>query len=212
MKRALKAKRANFRTVWATLQEVAAMNKESTQRLEREMKERDERFEREMKEKDERLKELDRITKENYRAIGKLGNRFGEMVEYIVVPNLKSRFHELGFEFDDPELHRHMGEEKNGTATEVDIFLENESDGYAMVVEVKSTPSTSDIDDHVERIRKIRADAELKGAGREFMGAVAGMVFYDNVKQYALKKGFYLIVPSWDNFTIIAPPLPGNSS
>ena len=228
MKRALKAKRPNFRTVWATLQEVAASQKESSERFDREVKERDERFDREMKEiaatqketdrllkesserldremkeRDERLKELDRITKENSKAIGGQGHRLGEMVEYIVMPNLKAKFRTLGFEFGDPKVHEHIGEKGNDTDAEIDIILENETD--VMIVEVKFTPSIKDINNHLRRMGKVRDDAQLKGDKRKFYGAVAGMVFYDNEKEYAISKGFYVIVPSGDTFTITAP-------
>ena len=195
MKRALKAKHPNFRTVWATLQEVAATQKETEQIL---------------KESSKHLEELDLITKENSRAIrenskaiGGQGHRLGEMVEYIVMPNLKAKFRTLGFEFGDPKVHEHIGKEENHTKAEVDIILENETD--VMIVEVKFTPSIKDINNHLRRMGKVKDDAQVKGDGRKFYGAVAGMVFYDNEKEYAISKGFYVIVPSGDTFTITAP-------
>jgi hypothetical protein len=48
----------------------------------------------------ESQKKTERIVENNAQLIGKLGNRFGEMVEYMVVPNLISKFHELGFVFE----------------------------------------------------------------------------------------------------------------
>jgi hypothetical protein len=41
---------------------------------------------------DEQMKKTDK-------RIGELGNRFGEMVEYMVIPNLFTKFEELGFTF-----------------------------------------------------------------------------------------------------------------
>jgi hypothetical protein len=37
------------------------------------------------------------------------------------------------------------------------------------------------------------------------MGAVAGVVFGDEEKDYALKKGLYVIEPSGETFNITAP-------
>jgi len=37
------------------------------------------------------------------------------------------------------------------------------------------------------------------------LGAVAGAVMTDNVKEYALKQGFFAIEPSGETFNIISP-------
>jgi len=47
----------------------------------------------------EQLKETDRIVKENAKQIGRINNRFGEVVEYMVAPNLRKKFRELGLNF-----------------------------------------------------------------------------------------------------------------
>jgi len=45
------------------------------------------------------LQETDRIVRENAKQIGKLNNRFGEIVEYMVAPNLQEKFEEFGLNF-----------------------------------------------------------------------------------------------------------------
>jgi hypothetical protein len=168
----------NFETVWAALQEVAAMQRETS-------------FQ--MKETDKRLD----------KQLGGLGNRFGEMVEYMVVPNLITKFRELGFIFDKTYQHAAIKDRKNNIFAEVDITLEN--GGKVMIVEVKSKPTTEDITKHIERMQKVRAHAELHGDRRKFLGAVAGVVFNDNEKEFAMKNGFYVIEPSGETFAITAP-------
>ena len=74
-----------------------------------------------------------------------------------------------------------------------------------MVTKVKTKPSAEDIIEHMERMKKIRAHADLHGDRRIFYGAVAGMVFNDNEKAFAMKNGFYVIEPSGETF-IITPP------
>jgi len=86
---------------------------------------------------------------------------------------------------------------------EVDITLENGD--KVMIVEVKSKPTTEDITEHIERMRKVRAHADLHNDRRKYLGAVAGMVFNDNEKVFAMKCGFYVIEPSGETFTITAP-------
>jgi hypothetical protein len=55
-----------------------------------------------------------------------------------------------------------------------------------MVVETKTKPSNDDIDDHLERMRKLRVYADLHQDRRGYLGAVAGVVFDKSVQIYAL--------------------------
>ena len=89
------------------------------------------------------------------------------------------------------------------TSFEIDVFLENYS--KAMLVEVKTTPTTEDVKDHIERLEKMRKYADLHDDKRTFLGAVAGAVITDNVKKYVLKQGFFVIEPSGESFNIISP-------
>jgi hypothetical protein len=135
--------------------------------------------------------------------IGKLGNRFGEMVEYMVVPNLAAKFRELGFTFERSRQNTIIRDQESRIIAEIDVFLENGD--RTMVVETKVKPSSADINDHLERMEKLRRYADSRNDKRKYLGAVAGAVFGDNEKTYALKKGFYVIEPSGDTFNIIEP-------
>jgi hypothetical protein len=207
-----------FETVWAALQDVAERQKETDRLLrenaERQMKENAERqreTDRQMKESaerlDQQLKETDRQMKESAerldKQLGRLGGRFGEMIEYMVMPNLLKKFHELGFVFDKAYQQATIKDQKNNIFTEIDITLENGD--KVMIVEVKSKPTTEDITEHIERMQKVRAHADIHGDKRKFLGAVAGMVMNENEKRFALKNGFYVIEPSGETFTITAP-------
>jgi hypothetical protein len=74
-----------------------------------------------------------------------------------------------------------------------------------MIAEVKSKPTTEDITDHIDRMEKVRAHADLRNDNRKYLGAIAGIVFNDNEKAFAMKNGFYVIEPSGETFTIIEP-------
>ncbi|MDR0457156.1 MAG: hypothetical protein LBH20_10795 [Treponema sp.] len=185
-----------FETVWAALQETGRILKETAQRHEenyREMKEAQRETERQMKESAQRLD----------RQLGKLGNRFGEMVEYMVVPNLISKFHELGFVFEKAYRDTVIKNQTNNIYAQIDITLENGD--KVMIVEVKSKPNTADVTEHIERMEKVRAHADLHNDKRKYLGAIAGMVFNDNEKAFAMKNGFYVIEPSGETFTITEP-------
>jgi hypothetical protein len=54
-------------------------------------------------------------------------------------------------------------------------------------------------------MEKLRVYADLHSDKRIYLGAVAGMVFSESEKTYALKKGFYVVEPAGDTFNIIEP-------
>jgi len=150
----------------------------------------------------EQLKETDRIVKENAKQIGKFSNRFGEIVEYMVAPNLQEKFRGFGLNFNETMSTRVFSDDKK-FLFEVDVFLQNGD--KAMLVETKTKLTTEDVKDHIERLEKMRKYADLHGDKRAFLGAVAGVVMTPNVKEYALGQGFYVIEPSGETFNITPP-------
>ena len=178
----------NFDTVWAMMQENAQQMKETRLSIQ---------------ELRENQIETDRIVKNNAQLIGKLGGRFGEMIEYMVMPNLISKFQELGYVFNKAYPQATIKDYKNNIITEIDITLENGE--KVMIVEVKSKPTTENIIEHIERMEKVRVHADLHNDKRIFLGAVAGMVFNENEKIFALKNGFFVIEPSGETFNITPP-------
>jgi Holliday junction resolvase-like predicted endonuclease len=125
------------------------------------------------------------------------------MAEHLVAPKLADKFNELGFFFE--KIHRNtvIKDKENNFIAEADITLENGD--KVIIVEVKTKLTTEDIIDHIDRMKKIRAHADLHGDTRKYLGAVAGIVMTDNEKEYAFKCGFYVIEPSGETFTISEP-------
>ncbi|GMO47236.1 MAG: hypothetical protein Ta2B_29240 [Termitinemataceae bacterium] len=156
-----------------------------------------------MKETDRKIQETAEQMKETDRRVGALTNSFGKTVEYMVVPNLVKKFRELGFEFEKTQRDVVIKSIKHNIFTEVDAFLENGD--KVMAVEIKNKVKTDDINDHVERMEKLRKDADFRNDKRKYLGAIAGVIFDDNEKTYALKKGFYVIEPSGETFNITTP-------
>jgi hypothetical protein len=211
-----------FEQVWAGIQELGKKYdaifereaKERQEREEREAKERREREERETKERQEREERMRKLEEEVNKTtitvnrlgenMGGLSNRFGEMVEHLVAPNIFARFNELGYNFTS--INR-KGIEiyENGQFTEVDILLENGK--TVAVVEVKSKPNRHDIRRHIKRMQIVRNwFCERYGdSNKEFIGAVAGAVFPDSVKQFTIETGFYVITQTGDTVKIDVP-------
>jgi hypothetical protein len=179
----------SFETVWTALQEVAERQKETDRIIKESAKE----TARQMEERDRRLDE----------KLGKLGDRFGEMIEYMVMPGLVKKFRELGFVFTKANPRTVIDDEENKILTEIDITLENGD--KVMIVEVKSKPTTKDIKEHLKRMEKVKTHANLHNDNRTYLGAVAGMVFNKIEKEFALKNGFYVIEPSGEEFVITIP-------
>ena len=147
--------------------------------------------------------QLTESQKETDRQIEKLGNRMGEIVEYMIAPNLQEKFRELGFNFHKTNQGTSVSDYDNKIFFEIDVMLENGD--KAMLVEVKTKLTTEDVKDHIKRLEKMRVYADLHGDKRNFLGSVAGIVTEANVKDYALEQGFYVIEPSGENFNIIPP-------
>ena len=166
--------------IWAVLRETARRQEETSQQM----------------------KETERQIKEYNKRFGEFSNRFGEMVEYMVIPNLLTKFEELNFTFTKANRTA-ITDREHRIFIEVDALLENGD--KVMAVEIKTKPSISDINDHIERMEKLRTYADLHDDKRVYLGAVAGVVFNESEKQYAFKNGFYVIEPSGETFTITGP-------
>ena len=171
-----------FEKVWAMFQETDRLVKENVEA---------------MKEVREQMKETDKI-------IGKLGNRFGELVEHLVLPNIENKFNQLGFAFSRTQPNvRVRNLEDPEESFEIDVFLENGD--IAIAVEVKAKPNDEDVKEHIDRMEKLRRYADKRQDKRKFQGAVAGAVMSDSIRKYILKNGFYLIEQTGDTVIINVP-------
>jgi hypothetical protein len=171
----------SFETVWALMQE--------TDRI--------------VKEVAENQKETDRQMKEYNKRFGEFTNRFGEVVEYMIAPNLLEKFWEMGLKFLQANPNAVFSDRDNNILFEADFLLQNGD--KALLVEIKTKLTTEDVQEHIERLGKMRKYADLHGDKRAFLGAVAGVVMTPNVREYALGQGFYVIEPSGETFNITPP-------
>jgi hypothetical protein len=189
----------DFEQVWASLME----NREQQKKDAEESKKRHKEIDLILKESAERQKKIERIVEKNAQIIGKLGLRMGEVVEYLVAPNLRDKFTEFGLDFTKVNPGSYVNDKVNNISLEIDVLLENGD--KAMLVEAKTKPSTEDVREHIKRLEKMRKYADLHGDKRTFLGAVAGVVVTPYAKKFALKQGFFVIEPSGETFNIISP-------
>jgi hypothetical protein len=192
----------SFESVWALVKEVAENQKETDRQIketDRQMKETD----RKMKETDRQIKETGQQIAEFNRRFGEFTNRFGEVVEYMIAPNLCEKFKEFNLIFPKANSRTRVNDRENNIHFEIDIMLENGA--MAMLVEVKTKPTTENVKEHIERLEKMRKYANLHDDKRIFLGAIAGVVMTDNVKDFALRQGLFAIEPSGETFHITPP-------
>jgi hypothetical protein len=187
-----------FEKVWAMFQETDKKFQEtekSFQETDKKFQETDKKFQ----ETEKRFQETDRAVKEASRIVGNLGNKLGIVVEHMVLSNILEKFNALGYEFTKAGPNVRIEDWKKQILTEIDALLENGD--FALAIEVKTQLNVGHVDEHLERMEKLRRYADDRGDKRKFLGAVAGAIVAANVKEYALKKGFYVIRQSGDTVT-----------
>jgi len=145
------------------------------------------------------IKETEKAIKETQKNVGGIGRTLGSIVEHILTPGLPEKFRKLGYTFNRISTYKWT----EGVWAQVDGMLENGN--LAVVVEVKTSLRETDIDNHLVRMEKIRKYADEQGDKRHFMGAMASTITDDSNRNYALKKGLFIIEPSGDDVKVIKP-------
>jgi len=143
--------------------------------------------------------ETRKAIKETQKNIGGLNNSLGSMVEHMLTPGLPQKFKKLGYSFNRIATYKYA----EGVYAQIDGMLENGT--QAVAVEVKTTLREADIDNHLIRMEKIRKYADEHGDKRQFMGAIAATITDENTRNYALKKGLFVIEPSGEDVKVTKP-------
>jgi len=197
----------SFEDVWRMFQETDRQMKETDRRMqetdrrmqetERQMKERAAENERQMK---ERAAENDLMLKNLSKRLGDIGNRLGEFVEHMVSPAVVRLFQARGIVVH--EVHPGVEAKRGGEAIEIDLLVVN--DGTLVAVECKSKLTQEYVDQHLNRMEKLKRLLPLY-KNHQALGAVAAMVMSDAVRDYALAHGLYVLRQSGDSIEISNP-------
>jgi hypothetical protein len=174
-----------FEKVWAAIQETNRQMQETDRQVK------------------EQFQETERLMRQNQKMMSDLGRKFGKIIEHMFIPNLKEKFNALSYEFGKASSNVLIENREHDLYAEVDVFLENGD--CALAVEVKTQANNDDILEHVERMEKLRRYFDLHHDGRKLYGAVAAAVIPGNVRDFALKQGFYVIKQAGDNISIEKP-------
>lgn len=168
--------------IWAILHEVARGQKE-LQGAQRQLQ--------------DAQKETDREIKAVSASVGRLSNRLGQFVEEAVRPSAVRLFSQRGI--DVHEVYQNVTAKRDGDSLEIDLLVVNHQD--AVIVECKSNLSIDDVNDHLNRLEKIKRLMPAYAAKR-ISGAVVGMVIPENVAVYAIRKGLYVIGQNGDHLEL----------
>lgn len=154
-------------------------------------RETDRRF----KETDRQFKETDRKIQEVSRQIGALGGRLGEFVEHMVKPAVIRLFRERGLNVHETLTDICGYDDDGNLKLQIDILAINQKE--AIAVECKSKCLEDDVNEHMERLGKIKKFLPRYGEYK-ILGAVAAMVMPEDVGKYAYRKGLYVLVQNGD--------------
>ena len=144
------------------------------------------------------MRETDRKLQETTKNVDSLTGKWGKFVEGLVAPAAERLFRERGIRVD--RVYQRARARKNGEGMEIDVLA---VDGeHAVLIEVKSTLSIEDIQEHIERMEKFKSFFP-EYADRKAVGAVAAIVIDEGVDRYAYKNGLFVIAQSGDTVQVV---------
>lgn len=136
--------------------------------------------------------------KETSKKVDALTSKWGRFVEGLIAPGVQRLFHERGIEVE--KVYQRVKARKANKEMEVDLLAIDE--GYAVLIEAKSTLAAEDIDEHLERLEKFKKFfPEYKK--KKAVGAVAGIVIDEGADRYAYRQGLYVIAQSGEAVKIL---------
>jgi len=126
------------------------------------------------------------------KKLGQLAGTWGKFVAEMVKPKIVELFKEKGIQIETT-IQSVEGFKDGQKYYEIDLLLINSN--VAVVVEVKSSLSIDDVNEHLERIEKIRkiSPKRIDLSGVTIYGAVAGMIVEGDADKYAYKKGLFVL-------------------
>ena len=166
--------------------------KEYEEKLESERQERkksrqefEERLEREQQEREKSRQEFNK-------KLGEITGTWGKLVTEMVHPKIIEMFQSRGIEIE-MSAQSVKGFKDGNVFYEIDILLVNTN--VAVAVEVKSTLTRQDVEDHLARLDKIKQIAPklFNLSGMTVYGAVAGMIIENNADRFAYQNGLYVL-------------------
>ncbi len=144
---------------------------------------------------------LDRLTREVDRVNRKsedLVDKWSRFVESMVAPACERLFLQRGIPVHI--VSQRVRVRRNGGTMEVDVVVEN--DAHVVLVEVKSTLRVEDVRDHLARLAEAKSYFP-RFAGKQVLGAVAGMTIVEDADRFAYREGLFVLAPAGDTVRLL---------
>jgi hypothetical protein len=184
------------------IQATTEQMKENAEQMKMQTAETDRKIQATTKQIEKTAEQIERTNKN----VGGLSSNVGEIIKNMVAGNIDEKFQAVGYHDIDKIYEKvKFKNKKLGIDGEIDLFLENGD--FAILIEVKTTLETKDVNDHIERMEKYRRYIDAKGGDkRRFIGAVAGGGIVGDAINIARENGFYVIVQSGEAVEILPTP------
>lgn len=185
-------------------QEFRRVMQEQKQEAERRSQETERWFKEQREESERRFQESERMFKEQIKSqnskLGNLDRRLGEFVEGFVAPAAVRLFRERNIDVHAVSRNIEIDNPTLGLAMEIDLLVKNGDS--CILIEVKSSFSIDNVNEHLERMTKFKP-LFPEYAQYKVYGAVAGMVMPTDVSRYAYHKGFFVIAQTGEAVKIL---------
>ncbi|MCC5945671.1 MAG: hypothetical protein JJT94_12110 [Bernardetiaceae bacterium] len=149
-------------------------------------------------------KDLDKALKRLARQVGEITDNLGRFAEEQIYPRVLDFFYDRGVMLRECYQRVVIKDEHGHFLMEIDLLLTNGE--IAVVVEVKHKLKQKDVEEHLERMDKIINYPIGVTRGVSLSSAVAGMIVTEEVANFAMKKGLYVIKPKGNSVEIINAP------
>ncbi|MDR0731325.1 MAG: hypothetical protein LBF63_06615 [Treponema sp.] len=144
-------------------------------------------------------KTVDRVTAN----VGGLNRSLGELIETLIAARLWEKFPDYNLKRAYQRVP--IFDEHNRIMTDIDILLSNTS--LVMAVEVKrELDRMKDVDEHLERMERIRKYPPAEVACKKILGAMAGGVVDADVQRHACESGFFVLELTGESVRLVPPP------
>ena len=146
--------------------------------------------------------DFDKRMKELSRQLGGQANRLGEFLQEMVRPAVVRLFQERGLPVHQVASNMKGFRDDGKLGIEIDLLVVNTE--TLIAVECKSKLTQDGVDEHLERLAVFKQYfPQLQN--HTVLGAVAGMVIADEVRDYAHSKGLYVLAQSGESMEIHNP-------
>lgn len=140
--------------------------------------------------------------KELSKQMGGHANRLGEFVQEMVKPAAVRLFQERNLPVHQVISNHKVLDDNRQFVMEIDLIVINTD--IMIALECKSKLTQEDVDDHLDRLQKIKQYIP-QYRNYTVLGGVAAMVIPETVSRYAHRHGLYVLSQSGDAVEIRNP-------